>query len=281
MSNLQPKLCPITGNTESNLVFSYSAPPLDEIGFARPSNEPYRREVWQFYPGGHFLSKHLMQVATGYDGAYLDATYKNLETLVATFERIIGLKPEQSDNVGRFSSVRDFSENWFGCERVPNLLDVGSGLGVFPYAVRNAGWECTAIDPDFRAVSHLNERVGVNGICGDFTELKATGRFDIVTINKVLEHVADPIDMLAKVLDWISPGGFVYIEVPDGEIASMHGSNREEFFIEHLHIFSLTSTSILARKAGFTVQSIIRLCEPSGKYTLRAFLSPMDRELKE
>ena len=61
------------------------------------------------------------------------------------------------------------------------------------------------------------------------------------------------------------------MEVPDGEVAYKDGPEREEFFIEHLHVFSLASTVIMANKAGFQVEAIQRLKEPSTKYTIRAF----------
>ncbi len=51
------------------------------------------------------------------------------------------------------------------------------------------------------------------------------------------------------------------------------GPDREEFFIEHLHVFSMASLGLLAQRAGFAVDSAERLREPSGKYTLVAFLS--------
>jgi hypothetical protein len=62
--------------------------------------------------------------------------------------------------------------------------------------------------------------------------------------------------------------------VPDGEAAVHEGPGREEFFIEHHHIFSAVSLALLAARAGFNVQVIERLREPSRKYTLRAFLVP-------
>ena len=97
-------------------------------------------------------------------------------------------------------------------------------------------------------------------------------QYEAITFNKVLEHVADPVAMLAKSKDLLTDGGFVYVELPDGEEAAKDGSEREEFAIDHIHIFSLDSTVLLARKAGFEVMSVERLQEPSTKYTLRAFL---------
>jgi 2-polyprenyl-3-methyl-5-hydroxy-6-metoxy-1,4-benzoquinol methylase len=274
MTELRPAACPISGETESHRVFVYHEAPAGEIGFRRLGREPYHREVWQFARSKHYVSCHSMSAATDYNGAYVDATYQDEAGIHRMFERIIALPREKSDNAGRIERVHEFIRGRAPALRAPRLLDVGAGLGVFPHAVKRAGWSCTAIDPDERAVRHLRERIGVDAIHGDFMQLTGLGSFDIVTLNKVLEHVGDPVGMLARVHSVLVPGGIVYVEVPDGEAAAAIGPHREEFFIEHLHVFSFISVVMLAERAGFVPLLIERLCEPSTKYTLRAFLAP-------
>jgi hypothetical protein len=135
--------------------------------------------------------------------------------------------------------------------------------------MRDAGWDVTALDPDPRAVEHLREHVGVGAVLGDFMTADAGGRFDLVTFNKVLEHVEDPVAMLARAATLTD---LVYLELPDAEGAGADGPEREEFFIEHLHVFSMASLCLLATRAGFRVRSAVRLREPSTKYTLAALL---------
>lgn len=273
MSNLRPANCPISSETQSRLVFSYDAPPTGEIGFRRPAGEPYHREIWQFARSNHFVSRHAMTVATDYSGDYVSATYRDDAGLRAAFERVIALPPERSDNAGRIGRVQSFAAARFSAGRDIRLLDVGAGLGVFPYAVKQSGWRCTAIDPDERAVSHMRAHVGVDAIRGDFMSIDGLGQFDIVTFNKVLEHVEDPVAMLRRTQQFVATDGFVYLELPDGEMAAQTGAGREEFFVEHLHIFSFISIAMLADRAGFRPIVIERLQEPSTKFTLRAFLS--------
>lgn len=274
MADLRPERCPISGDTDARRVFVYEAPPPGEIGFRRAGKAPYHREVWQFAQSRHFVSRHAMTVATGYHGDYVDATYRNAAGMVAAFERIIALPHEKSDNAGRISRIRAFARARFGAGRQVRLLDVGAGLGVFPHAVREAGWECTAIDPDPRAVEHMRDRVGVKAVCGDFMTIGDMGRYCVITFNKVLEHVEDPIAMLRRAQQFVAHDGFVYVELPDGEMAAHEGPAREEFFIEHFHVFSFTSIVMLANRAGFAPISVERLREPSTKFTLRAFLIP-------
>jgi SAM-dependent methyltransferase len=154
------------------------------------------------------------------------------------------------------------------------VLDVGSGLCVFLHLMKQRGWRCTALDPDPRAARHAREVVGVDAIAADFMQAPASGRFDLVCFNKVLEHVSDPAAMLARARHWLLPGGLVYVELPDGEAAAPDGPGREEFFIDHHHVFSPDSLAHLARRAGLGLLTWTRLREASGKYTLRAFLAP-------
>jgi SAM-dependent methyltransferase len=273
MTDLRPDRCPISGMTDARRVFVYDAPPAVEVGFRRPDGEPYHREVWQFAGSNHFVSTHAMTVATDYTGAYVDATYGDRAGMESAFQRIITLAPERSDNVGRMRRVQAFAAEHFGRDRGIRLLDIGAGLGVFPHAVRQAGWDCTAIDPDPRAVEHLRKTVGVAAVCGDFLQARDIGRFDVITLNKVLEHVVNPILMLRRTVRFLAPGGFVYFEVPDGELAAREGPEREEFSIEHLHVFSFASVVMLASGAGLVPQVVERLREPSAKFTLRAFLT--------
>jgi len=277
MMVLKPQRCPITDNVESRLIFSYKSPPAVEAPFPRAEMGSYYREVWQFMPCGHYVSVHQMKIDIGYNGPYLNATYVDDKSMKATFQRIIELPPKKSDNFWRFREIREFSRSWFVDSSDLELLDIGAGLGVFPYIVRKEGWRCTAIDPDKRSVKHLVDTVGVAAICGDFEELAVARQFDIITMNKVLEHVADPITMLRKTHEWLKPNGIVYVEVPDGEIASLHGLEREEFTIDHLHAFSLVSAALVAFRANYKVQKITRIQEPSSKYTIRMFLSKVEK----
>jgi len=190
----------------------------------------------------------------------------------ATYKRIIDLPPERSDNFWRFSKIKQFAASWFERQSDIALLDIGSGLGVFPSIARREGWLCTSIDPDKRAVKHLIDTVGVNALLGDFMKIDVANKYDIITLNKVLEHVPDPIGMLRRTLEYLKPEGFVYVELPDGEVARQYGSEREEFTIEHLHVFSLASSAILAMRAGYMIKEITRIKEPSSKHTIRLFL---------
>jgi len=250
--------------------FEYHTPPPGETRFPYEASYYYRRYD-RCKLCSHYFAVNQMRMADFYHGGYSLATYG--ATLAETFQRIIALPPERSDNHGRVRYISDFISNYFNRTKPVSLLDVGSGLGVFPYAAKQQGWGCTSIEPDPVAARHIREVVGINVVSADFFAARDLGRFDLITFNKVLEHVSDPVEMLLKAKGFLVPEGFIYLEVPDGESAALEGPNREEFFIEHLHVFSLSSVCHLAASAGFSVLQLERLQEPSGKFTIRSVLT--------
>lgn len=253
----------------------YDAPPEGEVRFDFSVSGGYSRDVLRCRDCGHFRSVHEMDDTAMYEGQYVDATYGG-GGIQRTFDKINSLPPEQSDNVGRVHCIQQFTAQYFPTTGAGarTLLDVGSGLGVFPYRMKEAGWSCTALDPDARAVEHARTNIGIEAVQADFMRVQDLGRFDLVTFNKVLEHVQNPIEMLAVTQRFVAPDGLVYIELPDGECAAADGPSREEFFIDHHHVFSAASMTLLIARAGLVLLVQERLREPSGKYTLRAFARP-------
>jgi 2-polyprenyl-3-methyl-5-hydroxy-6-metoxy-1,4-benzoquinol methylase len=263
------------GTTAQALVHTYTAPPEGEGRF-KFSGAGYHREIWQCARCGHFVSQHAMDEGDLYAGEYVNATYAEDTGLRRNFDRINALPPERSDNIGRVQRVVAFAQTRLAPEakNAPTILDVGSGLCVFLHRMKAAGWDGTALDPDARAVQHAQEIVGVKAVRGNFITVEGLGQFDVIAFNKVLEHIQDPLPMLLKAKGHLNPGGFIYAELPDGELAALDGFHREEFFIEHWHIFSAASLVLLAQQAQLAVLTLERLREPSTKYTLRAFLAP-------
>jgi len=259
-------------------VFEYTAPPAGENRFPGVPAGRYHRTVERCPACGHYLSFHDMDLARLYSGAYVDSVYSG-DKLRATFDRIVSLPSGKSDNAGRVARIEGFAaRRWRGGCAGRTVLDIGSGLCVFAHAMKLRGWQATALDPDARAAAHARETVGVEAICASFPGAGIARRFDLVTFNKVLEHVEDPVTMLAASRSLVGENGFAYVELPDGEQAAGEGSGREEFFIEHHHVFSAASLALLALHAGFHVLELERLREPSTKFTLRAFLASAERE---
>jgi len=267
-------ICPCCLGTSFAELFHYAAPPTGEIRYAGIDPSNYDRAFESCLNCGHCLARNFMDLSGLYSGDYVTSTYGE-SGIRAAFDRITALDPTRSDNVGRAKRVDGFLRKYLmmpnNSQRQPVVLDVGSGLGVFVHRMKESGWACVALDPDPRAVEHAQTHIGVTAVCNDFMRSELSQQFDLVTFNKVLEHVPDPVAMLKKACTNVAARGLIYVEVPDAEAAARAGAGREEFFIEHLHVFSAASLVMLGRRSGLEVIGLERLQEPSSKFTLYAF----------
>ena len=263
--------CPCQGR-QTKVAAAYDAPPDGETRFDFGS-QPYRRAYRSCTLCGHWFGQHELDLTLMYESAYVDATYGGTDGMRRRFETLLALPFERSDNRGRVARILAFAPKRAAAPATrPRLLDVGAGLGVFPAAMTEAGWEVVALEKDHRVVEHLRAVAGVEALAEDLLQLDpmTLAPFDAVTFNKVLEHVEDPLPLLQSAGRLTSPDGFVYVEVPD-VAASTAGAAREEFFVEHHHVFTPASLAMLTERAGLSVAAVERLREPSGKFTLRMF----------
>ena len=118
---------------------------------------------------------------------------------------------------------------------------------------------------------HLRENLSLKVIKDDYNNQKLKSKFNVISINKVLEHIEKPNDFLQKISNFLCKGGYIYFEVPDAELASKKNKNREELFVEHIHGFSKKSTKLLFKSNHFSIVIIKSIIEPSGKYTIYGF----------
>ncbi len=107
--------------------------------------------------------------------------------------------------------------------RRARVLDVGCAYGGFLVAFAERGARVTGIERDERyvrlAVENLRQR-GFDGkvVLGDATAAHPDfrARFDLITANDVVEHVARLDAFLSNLREWLAPGGAVYLEIPNG-----------------------------------------------------------------
>lgn len=259
----------LCGASDYETFFTYDAPPEGENLFSFSGQLDYRREFLRCGSCGHFVARHQLDMSSFYEGSYAKSLYGGTEKILQTYKRIMGLPEASSDNIGRVRKVLDLCADYCSAAGAHQLLDVGSGLGVFISKMQEAGWECTGLEPDPAYAEHLRVNIGATAITADFMVTDQLETYDLISFNKVLEHVSDPLTMLGRVHQFLKPEGCVYIELPDGATASKDGPGREEFFVEHYHAFSEESAKYLADKAGLTILHLESLQEPSTKYTIR------------
>jgi 2-polyprenyl-3-methyl-5-hydroxy-6-metoxy-1,4-benzoquinol methylase len=98
-----------------------------------------------------------------------------------------------------------------------HLIEIGSGTGAFASAAQAAGFDVTAIEMDERCCRYLSEREGITAICSDrpLEALASLPQASVVAIWHVLEHLANPAEVLDEVAQKLRPGGVLAIGVPN------------------------------------------------------------------
>ena len=102
-------------------------------------------------------------------------------------------------------------------------------------------------------------------------KLRKIEKFNIITLNKVLEHIKSPNKFLNKAKKFLKKDGYIYFEVPDIDKAKKISKYREEFTIEHIHGFTQNSILTLLKKCNLKVLEYKNIYEPSTKYTTYVF----------
>ena len=245
-------------------IYTYKKKPINEKKFFIVGK--YNRAFYECKTCSHMYAKHNFKIKELYSKQYLNLTYKNEKGLDKRFKHITSLPLNHSDNKKRVKRIDDF----FLGKKELKLLDVGSGLGVFIYEMRKRNWNVNGIEMDERYSNYCQKKHNLNVHKKNLLKFETKKKFDLISFNKVLEHVSYPQKILKKARKFLKKNGIVYIEVPD-VYAKVGGKFRDEFCLDHLHIFSLSSFEILVRRSGLYPIKIMRIHEPSGKYTIFGF----------
>lgn len=138
-----------------------------------------------------------------------------------------------------------------------NLLDVGCGNGGFLARMQKLGWTGTGVDFDAKAIGHAKKRYG-SSLTFMHTDLAGAGfgenTFDALTMSHVIEHVPDPVSLLAQARRVLKPGGRAVITTPNIKSHGHKKFGRCWWGLDsprHLQVFSTSALANCARKAGF------------------------------
>lgn len=138
-----------------------------------------------------------------------------------------------------------------------NLLDVGAHAGFFVKEAGISGFNAVGVEPNKHLAEYAKER-GIILINSYFEDFKPNKTFNVITIFHVLDHINNPVDILQKAKEILSPHGYIVIEVPniDSYSAKRDGIFWKFINIEHNFYYSEQSLRKLLNGLGFEIVKI-------------------------
>ncbi|MBZ5511360.1 MAG: class I SAM-dependent methyltransferase [Acidobacteriia bacterium] len=142
------------------------------------------------------------------------------------------------------------------------LLDVGCGFGDFLFHARRAGCDVTGIDFSAACVEFARTELGIQSVFNCSLEQLASrcsGQlFDAITIFEVLEHTADPFEVLRSAKSLLRQGGQLCVSVPGYRRWPALFDPDVDFPPHHLTLWSEQGLERLLERAGFRVIKVSR-----------------------
>lgn len=137
-----------------------------------------------------------------------------------------------------------------------SLLDVGCAIGTELVVAEERGWKATGLELSKSSLAVARER-GLDAR-GETLEACAfdDARFDLVTLNHVLEHIPSPGSFLREVRRVVRPDGFVFIAVPNVHTWWFYVKRDRygwTFQDDHFLHFTTRTLGEMLRRHGFEV----------------------------
>jgi 2-polyprenyl-3-methyl-5-hydroxy-6-metoxy-1,4-benzoquinol methylase len=134
------------------------------------------------------------------------------------------------------------------------LLDVGCATGDFLVRMRELGWDVYGVDIDSNAVKIARDHNRLDVFDGTLEQACfPDDAFDAVTMSHVIEHVADPLQILKETYRILKPGGKLVLTTPN-----MHSLCHKIYKSSYYHLDIPRHFYILSTKS-------IRICAESAR----------------
>jgi SAM-dependent methyltransferase len=241
---MNQKECLICGGKPEKTKFGYCKPDKYEkwVGLEDIKRLWVRCKDCGFY--WQMRNYPLSKLETIYTDGYRDPKFTG-ETIEAAFSRIQSYRVTgNSENEARYL--------WFAknikYKEARKVLDVGSGLGVWPRILQGAGFDVTCVDENKDSVNFISEELGMQCY---YHLSDVTGQFDTVSLIHILEHIQDIDGFLKQVRARLRSGGYLFVEVPYSDGFDFFSKHHDDFNSCHQWFFDFGSLLVILDRHGF------------------------------
>jgi SAM-dependent methyltransferase len=153
------------------------------------------------------------------------------------------------------------------------LLDLGCSSGSFLESMRGESWKLYGVEMSADGARTAEERSGAQVFVGNILDAPFPAEsFDVITCFDVLEHLYEPRKVMARVGEWLKPGGIFYVLVPNVDSAEARAFGSYWHGLElprHLFHYAPASLKFLAESAGLHEVSLETRRNPAIGTSLR------------
>ncbi len=220
----------------------YELIPHLECGFLQISPTPSSDEITQFYANEF------------YSGEYKKFNNSSLEVQVEDKEFFDGQCDDMLFNITKIlkKPLTDL-----------RILDVGCGWAQALLYFKTKGMDCYGFDPAPAAIQYgLSKGLNVKHAGIDRMDVFGDTKFDVVMLKNVLEHIANPVEVLKEIREKVlKEGGLIILDVPNEFNVfqtvgrDVHGLN--DWWVAppgHLNYFCNDTLVKLVKATGYKVQ---------------------------
>jgi 2-polyprenyl-3-methyl-5-hydroxy-6-metoxy-1,4-benzoquinol methylase len=219
----------------------YDVVVCEKCGFAFADNTPNLKQIKEYY---REMSKKKF---------YLTQNINSKKEKNSFYKKEMSQRFKQS-----FKNIKLFTG------KKSKILDVGCYTGELMLLLRKAGYKnIVGADPSPAAIKIAKERDNLDIIESNMYDGKVSGRYDVVLLTHVLEHIPDLRMFIEAVDKKMNSGGLIYIESPDANNFFISKSVRylpehrepyQQFSMEHVNFFTKTSLYNLMTSLGYQLR---------------------------
>lgn len=209
--------------SEGSLLNGYDVVACDNCGFCYADHLPGQEMFDRYYRD---MSKYEQPI-----GEVKPSTY-DVERFRVTVGKIQGFLPDKQ----------------------ARIVEIGCATGLLLSQLKQAGYTGVAgLDPSPACSRVANEQFKVPVKCGALSDdLIPAGSVDLLILIGVMEHIRDLEIAMKKMVTMLTPGGRMFITVPDAsKYAAGDDAPYQEFSLEHINYFGPQSLANLMAQYGF------------------------------
>lgn len=143
-----------------------------------------------------------------------------------------------------------------------SILDIGCGRGLFLNIMKKGGWNVSGVEFSKKTALNISRLYGLTIKSGEPGEWGFSDEsFDIVTMNHVLEHLINPLDMIHECNRLLKKNGLFVCAVPNFESLQASVGKHLWFHLDipyHTYHFSAPGLIRLLKDNSFRILKIRR-----------------------